>query len=140
MEKYTLEMKAFKTVEVEAETLKEALKQAREQNPEFHTEIAYIQDSGIEEDIYSCGGCGTDMVEGDNTGYSEDGEHYCVDCWAGIMGAYHDWRNILDKRVSEKGLIIPEESHEEVNDLYRDGLEPEKALEYLIARKLVSSI
>lgn len=138
MKKYSVDLKAFRTVEVEAETALEAVKIAKEQNPEFAAEGISSEDG--QHDIEICDGCGEDMLDTEVAGSSEDGDDYCKGCWEAIQSEYLAWAHQLTTMGYEKGVMIPTESKEDVDELYSEGKEPEEALAELIKNKKVSKL
>lgn len=134
MKKYTVELRASKDAEVEAESALEAVKIAREQNPDYHADGIY--DNERYELVESCNGCGNDMLEEEVGGSDTDGNTYCKECYEASASEYLSWIHDLTTLGYEKGLMLSADHKEEIDELYGDK-EPAEALEYLIENNLV---
>jgi NAD-dependent dihydropyrimidine dehydrogenase PreA subunit len=137
MKKYTVELRATKDVEVEAESALEAVKIAKEQNPEYHAESAY--DGETLSLIDTCNGCGVDMLEEDYGGNDTDGNSYCKECHSASQQEYLAWIHDLTTLGYGRGFMLSTEHNEEIDELYGDK-EPAEALEYLIENNMVTII
>lgn len=81
MTKYEVEMRRFQQVEVDADSLREAIAKARIEYPEWYIEFAYNAetDDGVEF-VGTCEGCGEPITDGDVYSVTEDDVYICSNC------------------------------------------------------------
>jgi len=137
MKKYTVELRATKDVEIEAETPHEAIRLAIEQNPDYHPDCIFDAEGNFKS-VESCNGCGLDMLDDEVGGHDTAGNSYCKECHKASQIDYREWLHELTKLGYSKGVMIPAEYKEEVDEQY--GETPADALAYLIENNFVTKL
>lgn len=140
MKKYTVELHATKSVEVEVESVLDAANTAKEQNPDFIVQGVY--DGKEWTDISTCNGCEEYMVEGDDTGNDTDGNQYCADCFGAAKEDYLQWLGKVVDAAKSRAVALRDEQDEDyidtLNELYGEHSdEPQKVVDYLIKHEMV---